>query len=304
MPLFFFFSGFFFVVGKYSFKDFALRRLRTLYLPFVVWSLVFLALHNRLVAGGIIDGDAYDLHTYKQLVYQIFVKMRQYEPLGGTFWFFPQLLAVNIIGYAYLYMWENIIQELRRWHKGVMIAMPLLIATLMSFFCVAFYAKQFSYITLLGLFFFVCGYCLHRVRLIGKRQLLAALIVVALSGWTNREMIDLGCAEIIPYALVAIAGIILIYNISSFLTRTQYIGEAFDYLGRHSLSIMILHFAAFKIVSGILVTVGGVPFERLSSHPVIGEASWPWLVCYMVVGITVPLALNKIYSRAKERLRR
>jgi len=303
MPLFFFFSGYFFAVGKYQFKDFAVRRLRRLYVPFAVWSLLFLALHNVFVAHGVCEGGAYDFRRYLRMVYRIFVEMKQYEPLGSTFWFFPQLLAVNIIGYGYLKVVDKEVNGLRLWQKCILAAFPLLLATVMSVYGVAFYVGQISYVTMLGLFFFVSGYFLRGFKyMVGWWPLMATIAVVALSGWGRNEMIDLHGKGIIAYSLVAIAGILLIYNVSVMLSTVERVGDFFDYLGSHSLSIMILHFAAFKIVSGFLVAFGVAPFALLKSHPVIVGTSWSVLVCYIVVGIGVPLALNEMYVRTKNRL--
>lgn len=108
MPLFFFFSGYFFCVDKYSFGKFAYRKIKSLYIPFVIWSLLLLSIHNVLIKYHISDGTIIDLHTFKLFAFRIIFQMRQSEPLLGTFWFLVQLFFINFLAYFIFYVKKKI----------------------------------------------------------------------------------------------------------------------------------------------------------------------------------------------------
>lgn len=56
MPLFFIASGYFFTASNIDFKfDFFKRKINSLYIPFVKWSLIFLLLHNAFFILGILN---------------------------------------------------------------------------------------------------------------------------------------------------------------------------------------------------------------------------------------------------------
>lgn len=300
MPLFFFFSGYFFSLNRYSFKDFVLRKMKTLYLPFVIWSLIVLCFHDILVANDICKGPFYDIHKYKVLIYRIFVEMRQYEPLLGTFWFFPQLLAVNILGYLLFWLHSKVSCKLAsdNIYKYTLLSVLLILAFVMSIHKVLFF-HQIGSITILGLFFFVSGCFLSKCNLYGLAQILIASAVILFSGWSFREMVGLHSNDVFVYSVTALMGIVLVYNISSKLCVVKYMGDVLAYVGKHSLSIMVLHFASFKLVSALLIVLYDMPNVQLSSHPVVGNVAWYWQLCYMVVGIFVPLMLNGMYVKLK-----
>lgn len=295
MPLFFFFSGFFFDINRYSFKGFVWKRIKSLYIPFLFWTLLMICFHNVLVSNGICAGTFYDYDKLKVLVYRAVFEMRQYEPFLGTFWFFPQLLAVNILGYVYFSLQKNISVL-----SYVIMLLLLLLGTLMKKYNICIF-YQLNDITCMGLFFFICGKVLRSLELLrGVKQCIISIIIILLSGWSFKEMIALSYGNVIIYAVVAIFGIVLIYNISVSIDETKALAEVLDYVGKNSLSIMILHFACFKFVSFVIIKCNNLPVECLTSHPVIHNTSFFWQVAYVLTGVLIPLGLNRMYLKLKK----
>lgn len=295
MPLFFFFSGFFFDVNRYSFKGFVWKRIKSLYVPFLFWTLLMICFHNVLVSNGICAGTFYDYDKLKVLVYRAVFEMRQYEPLLGTFWFFPQLLAVNILGYVYFSLQKN-----RSVLSYVMMPLCLLLGALMKKYNIGIF-YQFNDITCMGLFFFICGKVLRSQEFLrGVKQCVASIVIILLSGWSFKEMIALSYGNVVSYAIVAVFGIVLIYNISISIGETKVLADVLAYAGKNSLSIMILHFTCFKIVSLMMIKCDNFPIGCLASHPVIHNASYFWQVAYVLIGVFVPLGLNGAYLKLKK----
>ena len=108
MPMFFFISGYFYN-DKYSnsIKDIILlikKRVKTLYLPYLKYSLLFLILHNIFFKMHIYSTeftyagksiDLYSTYDYIKAFIQV-VLFASREPMGGVFWFFTVLFFINI----------------------------------------------------------------------------------------------------------------------------------------------------------------------------------------------------------------
>lgn len=305
MPLFFFFSGYFFSVDKYSFGKFVYRKIKSLYIPFVIWSLLLLSIHNVLIKYHISDGNIIDLHTFKLFAFRIICQMRQYEPLLGTFWFLIQLLFVNFFVYLVYYLKKKTIDvfisnTLYRNFVDVFIILLLVVGSIVLCKLNVLIYFHFSYITLLSMSFFIIGNKLRMVDLIRKRYFISSVLIVVCFGNTFHEMIDLKSDYILTYLIVAVFGIIFIYDISKILDmKCKYINVILAYVGDKSLSIMILHFTAFKIISYMIIQNEGLSINTLSSHPVIENVQWYWTVLYILIGVTIPLFLERCYSSSK-----
>lgn len=304
MPLFFFFSGFFFNIQKYKFKNFLIRKIKSLYIPFILWSLLILGLHNFLVKIHIDSLPYYGLHEYKLLTYRIIFELKQYEPLLGTFWFLVQLLAVNIFSYLFFLCIKYIRKDIHFIAKSLILCLSVILSILFNKYNICIY-YHINWITFLALVFFITGNILNSFHLTGKKQLIySTLFLFIISQWSFKEMINLSYNEIILYYLSGICGIIIIYNFSMILTNTGFIGNIFSYMGQRSMSIMILHFSCFKLVSILIIHYHKLPVSYMSSHPIIENINIWWQISYILIGIIISLSLDKIYLISKNFIHR
>ena len=112
MPLFFFFSGYCFK-EKYltDAKDFALKRFKGVYIPFVKWSMLFLLLHNVFFYLNIYNGEygfrgnVSHLYTNSEFFIRtlhITTALLDNEQLLGGYWFLHTLFFGALIFYATL----------------------------------------------------------------------------------------------------------------------------------------------------------------------------------------------------------
>lgn len=302
MPLFFFFSGYFFNAEKYSVQQFLYKKIKTIYFPFVFWSLLILYLHNILIDVHINPLPYYDLQKFKILTYRIIFELRQYEALLGTFWFLIQLLIVNILACIIFQITTNKLSPKYFYYSKICILIISLICCIIfNKYHLLFY-YHFGWISLLSFSFFVSGYILKSYDLSKKWILIFSIIVLTFSGQSFKEMIALNYNEILPYSITALCGIILVYNISSIIKNIQLIGKLLSFIGQQSYSIMILHFASFKIVSYLIVKYNNLPSDNIAEHPVIHNVSTTWQIFYIIMGISLPIFLNKLYQITKFKL--
>jgi fucose 4-O-acetylase-like acetyltransferase len=106
MPLFFFISGYFYK-NEYS-NDISLlikKRIKSLYIPFVAYEVLFLSLHNMFFNLNIYNNvvgfkDSVEhLYSLQDMIdaFRSILFFQGTETLLCTFWFIPTLFAVNIL---------------------------------------------------------------------------------------------------------------------------------------------------------------------------------------------------------------
>ena len=95
MPLFFFVSGFFFSIDKVcNLESYIVRKIKALWLPFLKWSLIFLAAHNLFYRIHFVNSAFTIVDYLKQLCLIPF--MYGNDELIGGFWFLNNLFYTTI----------------------------------------------------------------------------------------------------------------------------------------------------------------------------------------------------------------
>ena len=96
-----------------------------------------------------------------------------------------------------------------------------------------------------------------------------------------------------PFMFVAtsLSGFFAVFSVSELFSLFKHT-KLLEYIGKHTLSILLFHFLSFKIVTLIQLFYYHESFYRLASFPVFHFERW-WIV-YTLVGITIPLCLEKI----------
>lgn len=75
--------------------------------------------------------------------------------------------------------------------------------------------------------------------------------------------------------------------------------ELIERVGQHTLSILIWHFLAFKVVTIIQLLIYKEPIYRIASFPVF-ISSDGWWILYTIVGVIVPVSIACLYSKTKK----
>ena len=68
-------------------------------------------------------------------------------------------------------------------------------------------------------------------------------------------------------------------------------------IGKNTLSVLILHFLAFKLVGLIVVAYYELPAFCLASFPSLYGERGLWWVAYIIVGVGVPVILSVLYHK-------
>lgn len=306
MPLFFICSGYCFNY-KYikDFGSYFLRKINTLYMPFVKWGLLFLILHNGFYYLNIYsdqfgyNGEVSHLFDAKEIIYHalhtvLFVETN--EMLLGGYWFIHTLFFASFISYAFF-----------RYLKSCIIgsSILLLISVLLRLGNICIPYANVGYKEFLAASFILVGKVLYKYKVTYNYSLLLCFVVVVLvaSIIMPLNMTNLGVYTIIPYFIVAIIGSMLVLGLASFCPMP--IRSALTFVGNHTLEILTWHFLAFKVVSLFIIWIENRPLSHLAYFPVIpsldnltDQLGSEWCIMYFISGLTLPL----IFCLVKERI--
>lgn len=313
MPLFFIISGY--LIPPTCFKNkvcFFKRKFKGLYIPFVIWSIVFLLLHNTFIHIGILNdvygnhnGDVSILYSYEDYVNHvkdIVFKMTGYEWfLLGAYWFVRALyvgLLLFCLGGSFL----NLILKTRI--KAVLMLM------LFSYGMVYYIAfndnlaiSKAWYRELFALFFICIGFLLRNYFYgIPKNKLIVVLCLFVLIPVSvlniNMSTLSPTLLDLLLLPLTGTCGFVLIYNIAQLIDNTQFnrIKGTLSFIGKYSFLIFTFHILFFKPVSYLKVCLFDLPKEMIGCHPVIWIENGSFWMVYSVVSLILSISFVKVYN--------
>lgn len=294
MPLFFFISGYFYN-DKYPDNPikFIRKRIKSLYIPYITYSVAILMLHNFFYKLNIYNdlvlykgGESYSIYSFKDFVsniINIFI-FGQKEMALGAFWFIVSLFTVQVIFCLLLFACK------RFKNRQIIISITVIII-----FYIGYYTKLPRYLStsLVALSIYYIGFLFKRYEgLISFKCIYAFIslgILVILSNYGEVNMSSNVYSGKIFFIISSCLGIYTVIFISQKLNGLK----SLQYIGKNTMVIMALHLLAFKIVAYIQTVEMNLPIYMIGSHPVIsGEHVW-WII-YTIFGISIPLILKKI----------
>lgn len=313
MPLFFFFSGYCFkALYLDDAKGFALKRLKGIYRPYLLWSLLFLALHNVFYRLNLYNG-AYGFEGQASVLYsaadfkfhalKIATALGGHDQLLGGYWFLHSLFFGSFIAYACLWLRYKFgrfrgLKPLETWTIILLICCALCLYLNISVPWLDVGSKEF-----LAAFFIVAGHWYRQKDFHWEGKwyalLAGALLLLAGSRFWQASMLSLRWQQTLPYALTALCGTLLVLALSGRIAAGHHFFKRFMvFAGDHSLQILTWHFLSFKLVSLLIISLYHLPIEQLAEFPVVKEfAVQGWWVVYLVAGVALPLCLAALDLR-------
>lgn len=290
VPLFFFLSGYCFKEND-SWASFSRKRIKGLYLPFVVWNLLFFAIH--LVAHGL-AGETFSVANVFKHVIKILLGL-SITPLGGATWFLSTLFYT-------LFLYKSLLTVFHKMNPAKDIV--ILIICLLLGITGTQIRLPFGFETVLIALFFVCAGHLAKKHSFpesikfGVRIpfVVSGLLITYLCSYANSPDIALHKYGAIPlFFIAALIGSISVLVFCSLLSRIRGISFLGDW-GQRTLWILIGQFVAFKLVILVQIISFKLPWTTLFSHPCLFVGG-SWALLYFIIGFFVPLLLSKCFSR-------
>lgn len=304
MPLFFIMSGYCF---KNSYlnspKQFLIKKIKGIYLPFVFYSLPFLFLHNLFCSIYIYDHNwTYSWRDFLWNTSRIVTRMSHNEGLLGTFWFLKELFWGNLIFFCAIKCFN-----LRPAH------LSLFLFILTEVLCITHLRIPYfnvTYNSFFSAFFISIGYCwknnnwhLKWWMIILSPIAIAIELVIKHSVSFN----DLSPTGLILFAIPALGGTLIVFELCRVIAPRMkgFAEKTLNFIGNHTLPIMALHFLSFRLVSYVFIRVYSLPIDRLSEHPILHNypSRGIWII-YTFAGIFIPMMLSLLMEKIKQTIQK
>lgn len=319
MALFFFITGYLYK-PKYEESPYLFfkRKIKTLYIPFIKFELFFLILRNFFITIHFYNTSQVEyIESFKSFlenILYIFTFNYTGDNLLGAIWFLKSLFYVNL-----LYLLFNIICNKINFKNEFIKTTLVVILGFWGFYSISYGYNPIVYLNPNGNLFLSLILSLFD----GRNFLLLAIYHFGFifKKYGNNIPINLpftivsvfllyllsfkGKIDVSTYVFVSpifffissLVGIYINIYISSIINKT-FLRRYFDYIGRNSLYIMLLHFMSFKLINFLVSLLYDMPLESISGFPVSLYSGYWWFI-YTITGIVLPIILLKIYDALK-----
>lgn len=310
MPLFYFISGFLYN-DNYSIKPVQLlvSRIKTLYIPFLKYELIFLILHNIFFKIYIyVDNVSYN-GTYNKLYtshdyiinFLHIITFGGREQLLGTFWFLTVLFTVNILFCFLRYVLLKKIHNRIELYCTIIILLFYFLGSLLQFKNVTL--PRHIQISLVAILIFYLGFLYKKYLYwfpINKWLAIVCIIILYFGTiYANAFLYKSMILKTFLWVFFSLCGIYFnIYIAQSTILKNN---RLILFIGKNTIIIMALHFLCFKIINLLQVLYYNYSPTLISSFPVINGSNG-WWIAYLIAGIFIPILLKWIYSIFKQKL--
>lgn len=310
-------ATFFFVSGmcfKEKYLDtpmqYIKRRVKSLYVPFVQFGVLFLLLHNILYYIYC-AGNEYSIEEMIREVFNLTVRLTSFEPLMGAMWFCPALLFTSLIMY-YTQIINRTFFKIGKLQNNWRIGILPISVFMIGYTAIQLHIKSpyciWQYMVISIIIFM--GYWFKRyIQTINLKN--NTYLFISISGFifisicTSFDIMarlqphNINNERLIALIMIPTIAGLTVYSLSYLLNQTR-LKTILSYIGDHSFSIMALHFFAFKIVNLVQIFFYDYDIQRLKEFAVIAhENSWAWTIAYVMTGVSFPLLLGYIYKTIK-----
>lgn len=306
-----------------SLKLFIKKRLKSLYLPYIICMVLYSILHNTFINLNIYTDNPEIInivgtnfgHTtpYWSLsenltnIIKILLLHGDAE-LGGAMWFFATLFEISIL---YILI-EFCLKHLLKKHSLLILSILSLLFLVLGFIC------QKNSLTLMGLDRTLSFFILFHIGSVFNRKnffrnnhnnifhIFAFIISYYVIIFSDKEgtvaLNANGYTNPIFLLLVSTAGWFIFYEVAYFLNKTKSFSKVISYLGKNTTPVVAMHFLAFKPVNLLYGIVNNYPLCIVAAFPVVDNIDGYLWILYLSCGLAIPLLLNKFYSVVKTKL--
>ncbi|MBP2657674.1 MAG: hypothetical protein H6Q69_706 [Firmicutes bacterium] len=300
MPLFFLISGYFFQDNyTLNFSKFITKRIKSLYIPFIKFELIFLVLHNVFVNYNIYSTNPnvngvqsfYTLSDYIHHALSIFI-FNGTELLLAPLWFLTVLFTANII----FWVISKISVKYGENYRLVLLLLCFCLGNLFTKFKIGIinsmvFVPEFINVSLVVVFIFYLGYLYrqheNKINLNSKPLLIAStLILLLLREYSEMDMRRNFYTDPAMLLIGTLFGTYFTFYIAKHISNPR-AKNILKYIGNNTVPIMALHLLSFKLVTLIQIALLDLPLYTLGNYGTIGK-NWVG-VFYTLAGVGLPL---------------
>ena len=288
MPLFFFLAGYCFK-EKYlsNTKDFIIRRIKGLWMPFVLIALLFLFLHNLFEGINLIGGEPYSCKEIFDRSKSIIISLHKEEAIIGGFWFIPQIFFASLISFFLLKLCNR--------YCSLMLSVTFV--AFFYYFHIYIPYTAISWMSFYAASFFIIGNIFANVdlKIYNISHLFISLLIVILASvYIPSEIFVSQGWKILPYLFVAVCGCVFTLNISKLITlKENILVDLLVFIGSKTMWVLTLHLLSFKLLTYFIIKINGDSIANLRVTPIYQEYSdnGVWAI-YSIFGIFIPVGIS------------
>ena len=318
MAIFFIASGYLF---KNSYSDnwsgvkcFIKRKIKTLYWPYVFWMCIFTLFHNLFIDINVYTNN----ELFLEKVSGSYAKLTEYlssteilkcmlknflmmgnEQMGNALWFLNALLLLSVL-YCFLDFLMKKMPVLEHiFYQGIL-SLLLLVAGYTCYLH-GIYAGGVARI-----FSFYCLFYLGGVikRYVLMRYICKCPVLFAGLAFVGLLIIDPYCdielarnqyTNPVFLIIASIFGWIFVYGVSAEIEKRKILVKFLCVIGKNTMPIIILHFLAMKLITGVGLLIFNEPAYCLASFTTYYQG-YGWWIAYTIIGVAAPLWLNYGYE--------
>jgi fucose 4-O-acetylase-like acetyltransferase len=302
MPLFFFISG-------YLYKDestnkpvnFVRKKIKSLYIPFLSFSFVFISLHNIFYSLHLYSDhvgyntqyvNLYFISDFTSAYYSV-LQFKPSEMLLGALWFVPALFYTNIL-FLIVNLVNKNLKTNSETNRLLIVTIVFIVGNLVP---INFPLCPYLNISMVSLSVFYLGFIYKKYQTYVKFNLQLVIIafgfILLNSSYGTLEMVNQSYVNPPFFLISSLVGIYLNLFFAKKITEMKLNINQLQFIGQNTFTVMALQFTAFKIVNYTQIQIYHLPIDVLAKFPII-DGSGIWWVIYSLCGILIPVGISYI----------
>lgn len=302
LAIFAFCSGYLFKEDNFDIWSYVGKKVRGLYKPFFIYSILYLATRWIWVKIGIVSGTQYTITDYVINLSNI-LTFNSMGELLGAFWFVPMLFFSSILYAAIQKTTVKVANETIR--EGLRVCMYI-VCGIVGVFAMKYNLGLLCNLQVSYLFVPIMAAGAYFKKFSGEKILTLPGLALSFGIMCYVVYSDLGIIELSRFMIinewlfypVTFVGIYFVLTLASILVKGNIFKNGLAKIGQYSFDIMALHFFAFKIVDYIVCHLIN-RLDSLGGFPRAFDTLWP---VYYIVGIILPIFIKRVFERFSDKV--
>lgn len=226
------------------------------------------------------------------------------EQLSAAFWFLSTLFTISVLYCLFDYFIKIIVKNAK-----VIISIQALISVIFlifGYYCSLHKIKLFSMDIVFSCYWlYFCGYLIAIFRKKLKLDNYLAYIITFVISFLFLFFLNIyGSIELSsnfyenPFYLLAcsISGWYFLFSLAYLVKKIYFLKRFFTFIGKRTLSIVLLHLLCMKLVTATMVQIYQLPKYSIACFPVLKIDNKWWWIAYTIIGVFLPILFNVIYN--------
>lgn len=311
---------FFFVAG-YFFKDkhienpllFLKKKLIRYYIPWVIFGVVFVLLHNIFLKYSLISYNShtkidflpYDTVDIAKKILSVLSFFGWKEPLLAPLWFLFGMFSGLMVFFSISFIAKKISIKNFEIIRSLLVSIILIIGFIGSTYKLPL-GLIYRPMVIAALIYLGKLYAIfqHKIRIsytIGVLCFVGLVVATSFKYYINIGGMVFG--NHILFLLISTAGCYMILVLTSYIVNNhKRLSKALAFIGEYSFSIMVLHYFIFKIPMLIQIAISDYPIKYLGYYPIIPYNTAYYWILYTFFGVSISLLLGYSYNKVISKL--